>query len=124
MATGGGNGDTPRKTCMSEPSKRKRRTTRESDDSEEEQIYHLVQFICDNSFSIVKDENLRYVSEQDKKVRARHLGKWYDAELLKSGTHEYILRKAKYYQHGFDMETHNEEESNKRLKGCVLIITF
>ena len=106
------------KSWMSEPSKRKRRTNKMdfTDSDEEEQMYHLVLFDCDKSYAIAKDENVRFLSESDNKVRVRHLGKWYEAKLLKSGTHQYILKKARLYQHDLDIDTHNEEDSNKRLK--------
>jgi len=119
MASNGSSDDTPKKTCMSEPIKRKKRTQRISSSSDEgEDDYHLVMFEKNGSYSIVEDKNVKFVSNEagESRVRVCHLGKWYDAKLLKTGALEYIQHKAKKYGNGLSIDTQHEEETNKRLK--------
>lgn len=109
--------DQRKKTCQTDPTRRKKRVVvRDDDTDEEQQLYHLVMFECDQTYSVAKDENVKFISESDSRVRVRHYGKWYDAQLLKTGTHDYILKKAKFFQFGLSIDSNNEADSNKRLK--------
>jgi hypothetical protein len=100
-----------------EPLQRKRLKPIVEDDDDDLDVFYLVQFTSDSSYSIAMEKQISFVDENDtSKVSVRHKGKQYDASVLRVGTKDYILRKAQLYEKGLSISTCDEAESNKRFK--------
>lgn len=97
-----------------------RTTTKRGEDSssdEETGIYCLIEFIGPVEQYNIVSEKAVYFDKNDRSTgKVKHLGKMHDVKILKTGSKDYIDRKAERYQNYLSLNTCDEVETSHSIK--------
>ncbi|CAF1045013.1 unnamed protein product [Brachionus calyciflorus] len=95
----------------------KRKTLYLSSDDEDTGIFCLVQFLdAVERFDVVEQKNIHFESGDMSSGKVKHLGKFFKVKILKTGSKDYIEKKAERYSYCLSLNTCDETETNKELQ--------
>ena len=98
---------------------RLKKTAYEEDVENDENQYYLVSYVdedYDDAYSVLANLQITFDQQNSKLGKVRERGIFYDVKILKSGSKEYINKKAESYRQKKSIETTSDENMVKKVK--------